>query len=249
VVDDFEAEQASLMDVVAALSGEQWLLPTPASGWDVRDQISHLADTDDIALASIRGGPRNLLEEGARYAEQYGNPDGFTQHQVEMGRTMEPRQVLEWWKEAAEKLRAALLGCDPTERIPWGPNSMSPRSFTTARLMETWAHGLDVRAAVGEPPSETERLRHVAWIVYSARPYAFQVAGRAMPPGDLRVELEAPDGSTWALGPEDADNRITGTALEYCRVGVQRMPLSEATTLKAEGELAHAALEVARAFL
>jgi len=109
--------------------------------------------------------------------------------------------------------------------------------------------GLDVRAAVGMPPSETERLRHVAWIVYSARPYAFQVAGRQMPPGDLRVELEAPDGSTWALGPEDADNRITGTALEYCRVGVQRMPLSDAATLKAEGDLAHAALEVARAFL
>src|SRR5436309_1217711 len=74
LVDDFEAEQASLMDVVDALSHEQWLLPTRAAGWDVRDQISHLADTDDIALASIRAGPRNLLEEGARYAEQYGNP-------------------------------------------------------------------------------------------------------------------------------------------------------------------------------
>ena len=234
---------------MAGLTDEQWLLPTPAEGWDVRDQISHLADTDDIALHSVRGGPRNLLDEAGRYAEQYGNPDGFTQYQVEKGRTMAPADVLDWWREVATKLRAALRGCDPKQRIPWGPNQISPRSFTTARLMETWAHGLDVRAAVGMPPSETERLRHVAWIVYSARPYAFQVAGRAMPPGDLRVELEAPDGSTWALGPEDADNRITGTALEYCRVGVQRMQLADATTLKAEGDLAQATLEVARAFL
>jgi hypothetical protein len=65
----------------------------------------------------------------------------------------------------------------------------------------------------------------------------------------LRVELDAPGGETWTFGPEDADNRITGDAGEFCRVGVQRLRRRDATTLKAEGPLAEAALDVARAFL
>ena len=32
---------------------------------------------------------------------------------------------------------------------PWYGPSMSARSFVTARLMETWAHGMDVADALG----------------------------------------------------------------------------------------------------
>ena len=41
------------------------------------------------------------------------------------------------------------LGKLETTRIPWGIGMGRP-AFVTARLMETWAHGLDVHAAVGE---------------------------------------------------------------------------------------------------
>ena len=39
---------------------------------------------------------------------------------------------------------------------------MSAMSFATARLMETWAHGQDVRDALGLEPAVSARLRHVA---------------------------------------------------------------------------------------
>ena len=46
---------------------------------------------------------------------------------------------------------------------------MSPASFTTARLMETWAHGQDVVDALGQARPATARLRSVAEIGYRVR--------------------------------------------------------------------------------
>jgi hypothetical protein len=81
-----------------------------------------------------------------------------------------------------------------------------------------------------------------------ALPYAFRVAKEEQPSGTLRVELDH-EGERWTFGPDDADNMIVGPAGEFCRVGVQRMALADATNLKAQGSLAEAALQVARAFL
>lgn len=244
IVGELAVEQASLEAVLRRLDLKQWSLPTPAVGWDVRDEVSHLADTNEIAYDTATGGPRQLNQE----ALDYPSPEAFTESGCEKGRRMEPADVLEWWVSSAARVNEMLLTKDPKERVPWGLG-MSARTLGTARLMETWAHGLDIRAAVGEPPNITPRLRHVAWLVYNALPYAFAVAKREKPPGELRVELEAPGGETWSFGPDDAEDRITGDAAEFCRVGVQRLKRSEARTLKAVGPLADAALDVARAFL
>jgi uncharacterized protein (TIGR03084 family) len=115
--------------------------------------------------------------------------------------------------------------------------------------METWAHGLDVFAALGAEPVDTDRLAHVAWLATRALPYAYNYAGRELPAGALRVELTLPSGATWTDGPEDAPNRITGPAARYCRVFVQRLPRAQAREVHAEGDVAESALEVARAFL
>jgi uncharacterized protein (TIGR03084 family) len=125
---------------------------------------------------------------------------------------------------------------------------MRPRSFATARLMETWAHGLDVHDALGTEPADTDRLAHVAWIAVNAIPYACSVAGVEPPTAPIRVELTLPSGATWTSGPEDATDRITGTASEFCRVFVQRRPAS-GTSLVAEGDGATLAVRVARSYL
>jgi uncharacterized protein (TIGR03084 family) len=117
--------------------------------------------------------------------------------------------------------------------------------------MEHWAHGLDVRAGVGQPGTDTARLRHVAWIGFNALPYAFQIAGVSAPEGrTLRVELVPPDGDgLWAFGPEDATDYLRGPAGEWCRRAVQRASVDEVPNLVAEGPLAELALRHARAFL
>ena len=245
LVAELEEEQASLQAVLAEIEPDQWLVPTPAEGWDVRDTVSHLADTDEIAVDTVLGGPRSLNDEAARFDA----PEAFTLSACLKGRSMTGAEVLAWWERASQRERDVLLAADPSARVPWGLGMLVP-SLVTARVMETWAHGLDIRAALGAPDHDTDtNLSHVAWIGTRALPYAFSVAGREMPPGDLRVELDLPSGAIWSHGPPEAADRITGPAAEYCRLFVQRITRASATGLKAEGDLADVALEVARAYL
>jgi uncharacterized protein (TIGR03084 family) len=54
---------------------------------------------------------------------------------------------------------------------------MSAASMATARLMETWAHGLDVADALGVAPEPTDRLRSIAHIGVRTRNFAFNLHG------------------------------------------------------------------------
>ena len=244
LLDDLTAEQQSLLDVLRGLTEDDWLRPTPARGWDVRDTVSHLADTDEMAIATATGEPGSLNER----AQTSASGEDVTFRGVLRGRKRTGRQVCAWFEESTASLHEMFLAIDPVERVPWGIG-MRPPSLVSARMMETWAHGLDVHAAVGVEPHDTDRLAHVAWLATRALPYAYSVAGRA-PPGDpIRVELTLPSGAPWTSGPVDASNRITGTASEYCRVFAHRLAVDDAATLRAEGPVAADALQVARAYL
>ena len=241
---DLTAEQRWLQDLIRTLDDDAWLAPTPARGWDVRDAVAHLADTDEMATATATGQPGSLNDRAAGAA----STEDVTYHGVLRGRRQTGRDVLAWWENAAAAMHDMFETLDPNERVPWGIG-MRARSLITARLMETWAHGLDVCAAVGAAPNDTDRLAHVAWLATRALPYAYTVAGREPPGEPLRVELTLPSGASWSTGPQTADNRVTGPAGEYCRVFVHRATRADASNVHAVGDAAEDALTVARAFL
>jgi len=244
LLDDLAAEQQSLQEVVASIEADAWLRPTPARGWDVRDTIAHLADTDEMAIATATGEAGSINHRAAAAA----STEDVTYQGVLRGRRLTGREVLAWWESTAAAEIEMFRSIDPNARVPWGIG-MRPPSFVTARLMESWAHGLDVHAALGREPNDTDRLSHVAWIATRALPYAFGVAGRVPAAEPLRVELTLPSGALWSTGPADATNRIVGPAGEYCRVFVQRISRHDAPNLHAEGQAAIDALVVARAYL
>jgi uncharacterized protein (TIGR03084 family) len=248
ILEDFTAEQTELYQLLQTLDEKDWSRSSPAAGWDVRDQVSHLAHTEEVARDTATGGPRALSVEAARYP----TPEAFTEAGCQQGRQLTPPEVLDWWWTAAARNREALASLDSDTRVPWGLG-MGWRAFVTARLMEHWAHGLDIRAAVRRDGQDTARLRHVAWIGVNALPYAFGVAGIEAPAGrTLRVELTPPPGTEselWVYGTEDATDRLTGPAGEWCRRAVQRAAVSETPNLVADGPLAELALNCARAFL
>ncbi|MCA1834040.1 MAG: maleylpyruvate isomerase family mycothiol-dependent enzyme [Actinomycetota bacterium] len=241
-VAELNAEYRGLEDVLRSLTPDQWLLPTPAEGWDIRDQVSHLADTNEVCFDTVTGGPRNLNDE----AVSFGSPESYTESGVGKGRIMDPAAVLEWWSSTAKRTADALLTKDPKERVPWGLG-MSSRMMATARLMEHWAHGGDICGALKLAPSKSPRLRSIAFLTLSAVPYAFSVGDVEKPAGTLRAELDY-ESETWHIGPEDADNVISGDAFEFCRLGIRRIKRTD-TKLKAVGPLAEAALDNLRAFL
>jgi enediyne biosynthesis protein E11 len=154
--------------------------------------------------------------------------------------------LLAAWRDAREATLSSFASVDDRDRVPWGGQAMAARSLATARLMETWAHGLDCFAAFDVPAVDTARLRHVAWLGWKSLPHAFAVAGveASAAPESLRVELLAPDGTNeWAYGPV-----VQGGAGEWCRVVTRRLRDRE-PRLVAQGPLASQTLRVARAFL
>lgn len=50
---DLQAEQEALDTLLASLDEASWNTPTPAPGWLVRDQISHLGWTDRTATIAV----------------------------------------------------------------------------------------------------------------------------------------------------------------------------------------------------
>jgi uncharacterized protein (TIGR03084 family) len=124
---------------------------------------------------------------------------------------------------------------------------MSAMSHATARLMETWAHGQDVVDGLGLERPPTARLRHIAHLGVRTRAYSYQQRNLTPPATDVHVVLEAPDGGTWTWGDVAAPDRVTGPALDFCLVVVQRRHLDD-TALRVEGLHAREWLLIAQAF-
>ncbi|MFB7939055.1 TIGR03084 family metal-binding protein [Streptomyces sp. NPDC056049] len=243
VLADLRAEGEELDLIVGGLGEERWAVATPAAGWTVAHQIAHLAWTDRAALLAVTDPDAFAVEVGKAMAA----PERFVADGAEEGAALPPAELLGRWREGRELLREALLGVEPGGRFPWYGPPMSAPAMATARLMETWAHGQDVADALGVVRAPTARLRHVAWIGHRARDYAYLVRGEQPPAEPVRVELVAPDGESWAFGPEGAAQRVTGTALDFCLLVTQRVHRDD-TALRAEGDDAEHWLRIAQAF-
>ncbi|MFF5211499.1 TIGR03084 family metal-binding protein [Streptosporangium sp. NPDC000396] len=240
---DLRAESAELDAMIPGLDPEAWELPTPAEGWAVRDQISHLAWFDDAAVTAATD------PEGFRAAlpALLARGDSMVDELAVAARDLAPARVYDWFRTSRARSLEVFAGLDAKARLPWYGPDMSVASFVTARLMETWAHGQDVADALGVVRVPTARLRHVATLGVRAMPYGFAMRALTPPADPVRVELTMPDGSPWAAGPAEAADVVRGPALDFCLLVVQRRHLDD-TSLEVKGETARAWMRVAQAF-
>src|SRR4051794_29950547 len=241
--DDLEAEHADLDALVAPLDAAQWDLATPAARWAIRDQIHHLGWFDRNGAVAVEE-PEVFAATANEMMGDFGN---FESTMAAEARCMPPDELLEWWRAGRSRILAVLRHADPSLRVPWYGPPMAISSFATARLMETWAHGQDVADALGAERRPTVRLRHIAHIGVRTRGFAYALRERAVPDADVRVELEAPDGSTWTWGDEASPDRVRGPALDFCLVVTQRRHVAD-TALVTEGEGAADWIAIAQAF-
>lgn len=235
------AQHAELDGLLSGLDERGWGAPTRCPGWSVCDVVLHLAQTDELAVASLEGrfaaataglglGTRDVDEAvGAYVAAERGAP---------------PAEVLARWRAAAAAARAGFAACDPRARLPWVVDDLSARTFATTRLAECWIHTTDVADALGEPVGTSDRLRHVARLAWRTIPYAFARAGAA-PPGPVDVVLTGPGGVEWAYGDGSAPSVVRGDALEFCLVAARRLDPGR-TSLVASGPDGTAALRLVR---
>jgi uncharacterized protein (TIGR03084 family) len=243
---DLVAEEADLDALIAPLDDAAWDIATPAEGWALRDQISHLAFFEERGREALT--EPDVFNAGleAALADPRGSGVLIAEH-LRAGRAMDPAALLAWWRRERAALLAALEDAPPDARVPWYGPPMNPMSFGTARLMETWAHGQDIADAVGTARRPTARLRHVAHLGVRTRGFSYMVRGLPAPDAPVRVELDAPDGSVWEWGPADAPDVVRGTALDFCLVVTQRRNRAD-VGLTVIGAAANEWMDIAQAF-
>jgi uncharacterized protein (TIGR03084 family) len=241
--DDLLAERADLVELLAPLDEGQWHTPTPAPGWSVLDEVTHLAWFDDAARQALLE-PELFLPTRD---EALADVDGYVDRVTQANRHLAGGQVVAWLERAGEQLVEAARPVDGKVRVPWYGPDMSLASMVTSRIMETWAHGQDVVDGLGLTRPPTDRLRHVAFLGARALPNSYAAQGRPVPEQPVRVELVGPGGDTWAFGPEDAADVVRGPALDFCLVTTQRRHVAD-SSLVAEGPIATEWLGIAQAF-
>jgi uncharacterized protein (TIGR03084 family) len=240
---DLATESADLTALLTPLAPADWTRPTPATGWTITDQVTHLAYFDDVTLLSITDPDRFRAEATAMIA----GGDDFPDRVAAAHRHLTGEEVLAWFGTSRRQLLDGYAGCDPATRLPWFGPAMGVASSVTARIMETWAHGQDIYDTLGAERAATSRLRHVAHIGVGARAYSYLVNSLPAPDEPIRVELTAPDGGTWTWGPADAADRVTGSALDFCLAVTQRRHRSD-TGLVITGPAATQWMAIAQSF-
>jgi uncharacterized protein (TIGR03084 family) len=230
LIDDLGQEHDALDVVVAQISEEQWRLATPSPGWSVADQIAHLTYFDEAAATAMLDPERFRADRDVLFAHAI--QDGIDESTLAPLRLLNTRHLLERWRAARRSLDDAADGLAEDARVEWFGPSMGAKSFLSARLMETWAHGTDIVDALDALRPPTERLIHIARLGYNTRRWSYQVRGEIMPHGEIRLELESPAGATWTWGPDAGDDTVSGLAEEFCLVVTQRRHVEE-TSLKA----------------
>jgi uncharacterized protein (TIGR03084 family) len=240
---DLVAETAGLDEILGALPPARWRLRTPAPGWTIADQVSHLAYFDEATLLSIRD-PDLFRRDAEALTGRGGDfPDQIAAEYRHLGGA----ELLRWFRTARQALLEGYASTDPAVRLPWYGLEMGLASSITARLMETWAHGQDIADTLGIQRPATSRLRHVAHLGVRSLAYSYAVNGLPQPDAPIRVELAAPGGGRWIWGPGDAADRVTGTALDFCLVVTQRRHRTD-TGLVITGQTAGQWIAIAQAF-
>jgi uncharacterized protein (TIGR03084 family) len=244
LVDDLYQERKANQALLETVDAAAWDNPSPAEGWLLRDCVVHLAETDDTATRNVEDRDKPPAAPTGRRGRR---PDGVLTTAMVSWRRRDPADVLNWYRDANDRLIAALRTLAGNERLRWAGREMSALSFTSARLMEHWSHGLDIHDAARAESKDTDRLESIVRLGYATRDFAYRNHGLEPPDTPLRVEVTSPTGATWTHGPEDAPDRITGPAGDFARIVTQRIHPTD-TALTATGPHAAEFLTIAQAF-
>lgn len=243
IIDDLQAEQTALDELLRTRSDDQWNQPTPADGWTSRHQIAHLAFFDATAEMSLTD-PDAFAEHRQR-AER--GPGAYRTESLKPLLELTPNQLLERWRDAHRSLQQALRAANPDARHPWYGPSMSLASMATARLMETWAHGQDIADTFEMDRPATARLTHIARIACLAFPYSFTNNALPVPTTGVQANLILPSGNTWAFGEDNLPDSVTGPIDDFCLVLTRRRHVAD-TALEVTGPIAAKWMTIGQAF-
>jgi len=237
-----------LAGILAQLGEPDWRRPTRCEGWNVADVVLHLAQTNEMAIASLEDRYSEvvgLLTAGLPAASSV--DEGAAAMVAKDRESLSVVAVHDRWTRSAATLATLAKSADPRRRVLWVAGQLSARTLVTTRLAETWIHTGDVAGAVGVILVPAERLQEVARLAWRTLPYALDRAGRQLA-GPVSFHLQGPTGASWDFIPDgEAVTVIRGSGDELCQVAARRVDPGD-TNLSGEGPDASTVLELVRTY-
>src|SRR5947209_16524496 len=175
---DFHDEGEELRRLLLSLGERDWTRKTLFKDWTVNDVVLHLHASDLNAAASVRD---RAEYEALRISIQERRQAGLSMIEETRERFagLAGKALLAQWWEQLEALCELLAEKDPNTRLSWAGPTMAVRMFTTARQMETWAHGQEIYDVMGKNRVFHDRLRNVAEI--GVRTFGWTFTNRKLP--------------------------------------------------------------------
>jgi hypothetical protein len=232
-----------LVALLRRLGPREWLLPTSAGAWTVRDVAAHLLDGDLRRISAERDGhaappPAGGIPDDVALVQFL---DTLNAEWVAVSGRLSTGLITDLLEWSGPIIARLMLESDPHGPalfpVAWAVRADSPRWLDTGReYTERWHHQDQIREAVGAPP-----LDDPAWL----RP-AIDVSLFAVPPAyahlnapagtTVVLEAEGPGGAAWSIASDgegwqvaagdtrDADCRIRTSALLLARLLLHRLP-------------------------
>ena len=243
---DLRAEADALYAFLGTLREEDWSRPTAFKRWTPWDVVAHLHFFDRVSLVALEGREAFAARRDALSKAALAGATHTELARREIG-DLAPAELRERWSRTCHAMARQLGESDPQRRLPWFGPDMGVRTFTTARLMETWAHGQAIYDLMGATRAPTDRLRHVATL--GVKTFGWTFANRRLaPPGPPPyVRLVAPSGAIWEWNEPSESECVRGDALDFCQVVAQTRHVAD-TRLEVVGPVATRWISIAQCF-
>ena len=231
---DLRDEYRDLDALCATLDPDQWHLRSAFYGWTPWDEVAHLCYFDETALQSVHD-PERFAVDAAGLSERIRQGEEISVIARSAYGHLDGAALLAHWRSRYQHLVDALAPLDPKFRLTWYGPPMSARSFATARLMETWAHGQDVWDVLRRRRPATPRLKHIAHLGVTTFGWTFANRGLPVPPISLHVALATPYGDRWTWGDAASEHQVSGSAEDFCMLVTQRRHVDDTDLRYADG--------------
>jgi len=242
---DFRDESEALYQLMRPLGADAFGTVTQFKHWTFDDILGHLHLWNHAADLSLTNEAAFQTFMGEVF--QHVASGSLRSFETQWLAGLCGRELLEQWHGFVLEMSERFAAADPQTRVKWAGPDMSVRSSITARLMETWAHGLAVYDALGVERVDADRIRNIAVLGVNTFGWTFKNRGLEVPAQMPCVRLTAPSGEIWKWGEASETERVEGSATEFCQVVTQTRNVAD-TRLLVTGVVARQWMEIAQCF-
>jgi uncharacterized protein (TIGR03084 family) len=243
---DLLDEAAELEDFLQTLGEADWKRPTGFMDWTPWDVVAHLLFFDEVSLVALEGGDAFAARREELVKELMAGRTNQELGREAYGR-LGPKELLARWRETDTAMATQLGESDPKRRLPWFGPDMGVRMFTTARYMETWAHGQEIFDLMGAPRTYSDRIKNIAVIGMKTFGWTFVNRKLEIPGPPPYVRLVAPSGEIWEWNEPSEQEFVRGDAADFCHVVTQGRNVAD-TALEVGGPVANQWMSIAQCF-